>query len=351
MKILMTGANGFLGKKLARDLLKEGHILYLLVRNSKKLNSFIESIESPQMKSRVNIIEGDVTLNNLGVSEELQDNLRGELDAIFHMAALLSFDPKDKEKSYQVNVQGTKNTLEFAKNLSCIKFFYVSTAYTIGLENEGSEKLYSTNRSFVNNYEETKCLAEHLVSSYQDQMFVNILRPSIIIGDSVTGEADTSFGLYGLLKSLLVLKRKISRKDNFRETKFHIMLNTETTANLVPVDYVSTVLVAALQSSENGDIFNVTNPYPLKQGDILKIIKDTLELPSLYAIGFDSEHQLREDEKLFNKPLSAFKSYWGRDIYFPCENTKELLSKSGKPILNMDDKMLSKIISSYIMNR
>ncbi|MDZ5473371.1 SDR family oxidoreductase [Bacillus sp. 31A1R] len=348
MRILLTGANGFLGKKVAMDLLDEGHELYLLVRNKNKLKTFFEELPGSEQRSRVHVLEGDVTSTNLGLLAEEIQGITSSIDAIYHMAALLSFDPNDRDFSYKVNVDGTKHVLDFAVTINCKKFFYVSTAYTIGMESEGFEELYSTDREFVNYYEETKCIAEHLVLSYSDQLFVSILRPAIIIGDSKTGQADTSFGLYGFLKSLYLLKRKMARNQDSRDRKFHVRINLDVNSNLVPVDYVSMVFVSALSYAKNKEIFNITNPNPPIHSDLIRVIKEVLDFPNLETISFDSDYQLREDEMLFNKPLDVFKSYWSHSRRFPCENTKRVLELSGKTPLDMDEKMLRTIIHGFV---
>lgn len=348
MRVLLTGANGFLGKRVAKDLLKDGHELLLLVRDAKKLNGFMQEITCNQQKANIRIIEGYITSGNLGLDEETIKGLEGKIDAIYHMAALLSFDEKDEALTYEVNVTGTKHVLDFAVKVQSEKFLYVSTAYTIGKEIRGDEALYSQSREFVNSYERTKCEAEHLVDSYSNQISVVILRPAIIIGDSVTGKADTSFGLYGILKSLKVLKRRIARKPELQTLRFRLVMDRDVASNIVPVDYVSSVLVAALQYCKNQDILNITNPQPPKQDVVLQLIKEYMELPKLETIRLGSEHQLREDEIEFNKPLSVFSNYLGRSIHFPCETTASILRQANKPVLDMDEKMLRTIIKGFI---
>ncbi|MEH6942588.1 SDR family oxidoreductase [Bacillus sp. JJ722] len=351
MRVLLTGANGFLGKRVAKDLLKDGHELLLLVRNAKKLDRFMQEITSDQQKANVRIIEGYITSENLGLDEDMIKELEGKIDAVFHMAALLSFDEKDEALTHEVNVTGTKHVLDFAVNIQCEKFLYVSTAYTIGNETKGAEALYSQAREFVNSYERTKCEAEHLVDSYSNQISVAILRPAIIIGDSVTGKAETSFGLYGILKSLKLLKRRMARKPELQTLPFRLVMDRDVASNIVPVDYVSSVLVAALKYCKNRDILNITNPEPPRQDVVLQLIREYMELPNLETIQHGSEHQLRDDELEFNKPLSVFANYLGRNIHFPCETTANILRQANKPILDMDEKMLQTIIKGYIGNK
>ncbi|MED1781035.1 SDR family oxidoreductase [Brevibacillus fortis] len=346
MNILVTGATGFLGKKLSQDLLNEGHTLYLLARNEKKASDLLHSFAEKHRK-QVHILLGDVSKKGLGVSENDWGQLSQKIDAMYHIAAYLSFDPTQKPQTYEVNVEGTKNTLQFAEAISSPRFIYVSTAYTIGTETEGKETLYNPERSFVNNYEETKCLAEHVVFSYSDKMETIIVRPSIIIGDSKTGEADTTFGLYGLLKGLRVLKRRASRADGWENQKYRILVDVDVNSNLVPVDYVSSVLVAALTHGEHKEIYHATNPVPPTQQLVVECIKEVLDFPNLVPVPFETDELLSEEEKAFNASMSLFHSYWKRSISFPNDNTKKLLQKVGQSELQMDKEMLLGIMSGF----
>lgn len=346
MNILVTGATGFLGKKLSQDLLNEGHTLYLLARNENKASQLLLSFAENQ-RSRVHILLGDVSKKGLGVTDQATQDIHQKIDAVYHIAAYLSFDPAQRAQTHEVNIEGTKNTLQYAKAIGSPRFLYVSTAYTLGIDTEGKEALYNPERAFVNNYEETKCLAEHLAFSYSDEMEVIIVRPSIIIGDSKTGEAETNFGLYGLLKGLRVLKRKASRTEGWEHTKYRIVIDVNVTSNLVPVDYVSSVLVAALHHGENKEIYHATNPSPPTQQLAFECIKEVLDFPNLTPIPFNSDELLTDEEEAFNASMSVFHSYWSRSINFPTDNTKKLLQKAGQTELHMDKAMLLSIMRGF----
>jgi nucleoside-diphosphate-sugar epimerase len=346
MNIFITGATGFLGKRLVSDLLAEGHKLFVLVRQMRKAENLLSSLREDQRRS-VYIIEGDITKQQLGISIPTLNELRNNIDAIYHMASYLSFDPGKREETIKINIDGTRRTLDLCQFIGCPKFLYISTAYTLGEDVLGKEALYSLDRSFVNTYEETKCHAEHIVTSYNQKMDVMILRPSIIIGDSVTGKAETSFGMYGLLKSVQLLKRKISRNPEWQKNTYHLLLDRNVTSNLVPVDYVTKVLISALYNGENGKIYNITNPNPPTQDSVFKAIVEVLDFPNIKVKHFKYAGQLNDMEKAFNESLSVFRSYWSRSILFPCENTTELLLRSNKELLNMDYSMLKRIVGGF----
>jgi nucleoside-diphosphate-sugar epimerase len=348
MNIFLTGATGFVGKQLSKQLLAENHHLYILCRNPQKAEDFIKEMPS-SFSSRVTCIIGDLNKEALGIPEDKLKELNGRIDAVYHMAAYLSFDPDQKGETFSVNLDGTRHTMQFAEKTGCRKFLYVSTAYTVGMETEGREELYSLDRDFVNHYEESKSHAEHLVLSYEskNEMEIIILRPAIIIGDSRTGEAETTFGLYGLLKAASLLKRKVSKRLDWEDHVYRFLGQKELKMNLVPVDYVTKVLKTALTHGEHRKIYNITDPLPLTQEEIFKAIKEVLDFPNLELVPYSEADALTELEKTFNQSLTIFTNYFTREIQFPCENTVSLLNKAGEKPLNMDYNKLKFIIGRY----
>jgi nucleoside-diphosphate-sugar epimerase len=348
LNIIITGANGFLGKKLSLKLLEQGHELYLLVRSRKRLDAFMQS-EGSGFSKQIHILEGDVTEKHLGLNRELVGLLKGKIDALYHSAALLSFDERDRDKTFEVNVSGTENVLKLALEINCPKVLYISTAYTVGTETEGAEALYSADRHFVNPYEASKCEAEHLVYTFRDKLDIVILRPGIIIGDSRTGEADTNFGLYGFLKGIKILKKRSLRKPNGQTCR--IYLDPEVAQNFVPVNYVIDTLHAALIHAENGGIYNITNPNPPLQSDVYEIVKEVLDFPQLEMCVPGDSAEMTSEEKAFHDSMSIFHSYFQRTIDFPSDNTEKLLADAGVPMLQMDYDALTRIIAGYLMGK
>jgi nucleoside-diphosphate-sugar epimerase len=345
LNIFLTGATGFVGKKLAEGLLADGHKLYILCRSAVKVETFLS--EMPESKGEIVCLQGDLQKDDLGFTEMQKANLKGEIDAIYHMAAYLSFDPSQREETFNINLEGTRNTLEFAERIHCNTFLYVSTAYTIGMQTEGHEELYSLDRAFVNPYEESKAHAEHLVDSYRNSMDIRILRPSIIIGDSRTGEAETTFGVYGLLKAASLLKRKMSKAEGAERMVYHFLGQADLKINLVPVDYVVKILKAALNYGEGGIVYNIVDPEPLTQGEIFQVIKEVLEFPNMELIPFSKADTLNPIEETFNHSMSVFENYFTREIVFPSDNTQMMLKKAGLQPLDLNYTNLKFILSGF----
>ncbi|MFC0190278.1 SDR family oxidoreductase [Fictibacillus aquaticus] len=344
MNIFLTGATGFLGGKLIKGLAEQGHTLYILARSLSKAAAILDGIN--HKNSNIHIISGDITHPNLGLSHDQLEELSGEVDVFYHMAALVKFDLHLKEELHDINYTGTLHALEAAKAMKAKRFFYVSTAYTLGTREYGEERLYSETGPFNNPYEESKCKAEHLVFDYQQHFGVIILRPAIIVGDSITGEADSKFTMYGLMRSLEVFKKRMERQNKGSKT-YRLLCEPDSTQNLVPVDYVADVLQEAIHFGEDGSIYNITNSDPPNSIDALNIICENLEIENIDTVPFESEADLSPEERSLNDMIAVYRDYLTRNIQFDAKNTRTLMTKAGKKALQMDTVMLRRIIFGY----
>jgi nucleoside-diphosphate-sugar epimerase len=344
MNIFLTGATGFLGGRLIQNLAREGHTLFVLARNIQKAEQLL--IKTVNLKGDIHIIQGDITEPNLGMDMKMEQELKNKIDVFYHMAALVKFDLDLKDELFQINYTGTKHALEAAKKMGVSHFYYVSTAYTLGKDEYAIEELHSPDRNFNNPYEESKCKAEHLCMDYIESFHITILRPAIIIGDSKTGEADSKFTLYGLMRSLEVFKKRFQRKG-LGNRVFHLLCEEGSTQNLVPVDYVADVLSDVLQKGRENNIYHITNSNPPLSADVFQIMREKADLDLFKLAPYDYEPNLNDEEQLLNNVVDVYKNYLNRNITFDDSNTKQLLKALDKKTLQMDDEMIKRIIKGY----
>ncbi|WP_078381709.1 SDR family oxidoreductase [Sutcliffiella halmapala] len=344
MNIFLTGATGFLGGRLIRNLLEDGHTVYILARNLDKANTLKENLPF-SLQGSVNILQGDIVQPNFGFPKRIVEQLMNKIDIFYHLAALVKFDHDLRDTLMEMNYQGTKEALKVAENIGADKFIHVSTAYTVGVSNQGEEKLYDLNQGFNNPYEESKALAEHEVFRYQDKMDVSIFRPAIIVGDSKTGEADSAFTLYGFMRGLELFKRRLERKASME--KVHLVGSKNGTSNLVPVDYVADILTIAATEAKKNTIYNVINPAPPTNREILNTIKHHLKFDDLGIYEKGTSFLLSPVEEQLNGMLNVFEPYLDRSISFADTNTQELLAESPVAHLNMTDEVLNIIVRAY----
>ncbi|WP_223700928.1 SDR family oxidoreductase [Sutcliffiella deserti] len=344
MNIFLTGATGFLGGRLIRNLLEEGHTVYILARNLDKANKQKENLPF-LLQEKVHILQGDIIKPDFGFTKDTLNLISGQVDIFYHLAALVKFDHELREQLMEMNFHGTKIALKVADKIGASKFIHVSTAYTVGTSNQGLEELYEISQGFNNPYEESKALAEHEVFQYQDKMEVSIFRPAIIVGDSKTGEADSAFTLYGFMRGLELFKRRLDRKLSIE--KVHLVGSKHGTSNLVPVDYVADILTIAATKAKSRTIYNVTNPAPPTNREILEIIKYHLQFDTLGIYQKGTSFVLTPVEEQLNGMLNVFAPYLDRSISFNDANTQELLNGSPIAHLNMTDEIINIIVQAY----
>lgn len=175
-RILITGATGFVGSYLTRYLVKNG---YTNIVAMKRATSRLDLVQ--EVADKVTWVEGDV----LDVPF-LEDVLRGGIDAIYHCAAVVSFDPREREEMYRINSEGTANVVNVALDFGVKKLVHMSSIAAIG-RNE-RERNVSENtkwqRSPLNtHYAISKFQAEQEVwRGISEGLTAAIVNPSVILG-------------------------------------------------------------------------------------------------------------------------------------------------------------------------
>lgn len=167
-KILVTGAGGFLGYYIAKDLLK----------NDYEVHSF--SRTKYQKLEKLGIIEHQGNLENFN---SIKTALIG-IDAVIHCASKVGMNGKYQD-FFNANVLGTENLIKAMKDLGIKKLVYTSTPSVVfgkeNLINADETTPYPT--SYLTAYAETKMLAEKKVIEANDQSFWSIsLRPHLVFG-------------------------------------------------------------------------------------------------------------------------------------------------------------------------
>jgi dihydroflavonol-4-reductase len=173
-KVLVTGANGFLGSWVTRRLVEDGHETYALVRKSSDLSE-LRGIHC-QLKY------GDVT-----DLHSLLEAFQG-IDAVFHLAGLIAYKRSERARMERINVEGTANVLEACRATDVKKLIYLSSVVAIGagftpheIMNEESDYNIA---DLDLGYFETKHKAEILVQEAvrQNRIDAVILNPSTVYG-------------------------------------------------------------------------------------------------------------------------------------------------------------------------
>ena len=173
MKCFVTGATGFLGSHVARQLLARGADLKLLVRPTSRLDNIAD-------------LAAERVIGDLRDVDSLRTGMAG-CEFVFHVAADYRLWARNGQELYQSNVDGTKNILEAARETGVRRIIYTSSVATMGFGNNGrltDEDSPVSLDDMVGDYKRSKFMAERLVIKAahggQDVVIVN---PSTPIGE------------------------------------------------------------------------------------------------------------------------------------------------------------------------
>ncbi|XP_020103572.1 uncharacterized protein LOC109720703 [Ananas comosus] len=188
MKVLVTGASGYLGGRLCAALLRDGHCVRAFVRRTSDLgalpisssSSTATATSSSSSSSSLELAYGDVT--------DLPSLLRAcdGCDALFHAAALVEPWLPDPSRFFSVNVGGLENVLRAVKETKTIqKLIYTSSFFALG-PTDGSvadEKQMHQGKVFCTEYEKSKVLADRIaLQAAADGVPIVLVYPGVIYG-------------------------------------------------------------------------------------------------------------------------------------------------------------------------
>lgn len=308
MKVLVTGATGFIGSSLARHLDESGHEVHLLHR----ANSDLSGLQDLKYESHL----GDIT-----DSRSIDSCLRQGFDAVFHLAGVIGYTPDQRQLMQKVNVEGTKNLLEGLNKYPVQRLIHMSSVVAVGASFDGAQPLSETspyNLTHLNlGYFETKREAELLVQNYcsETKLDAVIVNPSTVYGP---GDA-----------------QKGSRKVQTKAALKGLSVYTPGGVSIIDIDDLLQAVMAAWKVGQSGERYilsgeNITIKNLLSQiaqfgGKPAPTIK--LSRPLLMLIG-KSDLLLRKIG--FKAPLSL-ENAWTSTLFHWFDHTKATRELGLKP--------------------
>lgn len=269
----MTGFPSFLAKKLVLHLiLSEPQTLALVVVTARDMvgaRTVIDALDRPD-RERIVILEGDPAAIDLGLSGVELRQLARDVDRIHHVAHA-SYLGVERSTAETLNVVGAGEIIEVAKLLSQLKcLVFHSTAFVSG-DRRGTvyEEEFADAASFRNVIEETRAKAERVVRRASKTLPIAILRPTMIVGDSGTGEVEQLDLPYLFVLLLLAAPAELS---------LPIPSRGDVPLHIVPIDFVVRAACAiGLDPRSPGRTFHLADPSPLPVRRFVEIIRQIRE--------------------------------------------------------------------------
>jgi len=267
---LFTGATGFLGHYILRDLLRKGERIVALIRqpfdeNRAKLDAMLRDIGLEMGR----YIAGDRLILVPGsLPDDLPEPDWGRTDAILNCAASLSLFSNGNGEPFATNTKGTEALADWAIRHDVIRMYAVSTAYTCGwLNGPIPERFHSPAPDFQTDYERSKWQAEAILEEWSSWIghSLTVFRPSFLVGDSTTGHTTQFAGFYQFARLVGALKTRFASRNNGTKTYIPLRIpgRPEDRQNIVPVDFVSRMVAEVVTRPEfHGRIYHLTNPEP-----------------------------------------------------------------------------------------
>ena len=249
-KVLVTGATGFLGKYVVKELVEHGYQVRAFGRNSK----VGRSLEN----TSVSFFQGDLTK-----ADDVLEACKG-MDMVVHAGALSTvWGPW--EDFYQANVLGTKYVLETCRKTGIQRLVYVSSPsiYAAPKDQLGIKESDAPEENNLNNYIRSKLASEKLFKDYPDVPSI-ILRPR-----GLFGIGDTS-----ILPRVINLSQKLG---------IPLIGDGRQLMDMTCVENVALAIRLAIEAPEaKGEVYNITNGEPRAFRDLLEESLTGLGYPIKY---------------------------------------------------------------------
>ena len=196
MQYFLTGATGFIGGRVARQLVEAGHRVVALVRDKSK---------AIRLKALgVELFEGDIT-----DKESLRQPM-ARAEGVFHIAAWYQIGTRDTPLAERVNVDGTRNVLELMREFKIPKGVYTSTlAVFSDTRGKAVDETYRHDGPWLSEYDRTKWLAHYQVALplIEQGLPLIIVQPGVVYGPGDTSIMGDTFRKYLQRKLPLIPKQ------------------------------------------------------------------------------------------------------------------------------------------------
>ncbi|MEM7119251.1 MAG: SDR family oxidoreductase [Chloroflexota bacterium] len=374
--IFVTGATGYLGCHLVYELLRQGHRVFALVRDSGKGGA--DSVAQARVEaavaqvnpdeavdfSRLVAVKGNVVETAVSLIEKVRCKTAVAFDEVWHCVATFKFKESELDEIKAINIGGVENMVNFVLGLNSTtdqpppRYFHVSTAYSSGRNHTViPEAITRNNKDYRTLYEWSKHQGESLVQRYQQeyQLDAMILRPAIIIGSEKTRVFNHS-AYYQVISALYRLCKQLATRQgsNFDGNVNMRLIGDPTAAlNFVPVDYVvETMLHLGTHpdlATDKLKIFNIVNEAPPTVGLVHNIFCQCLNITGLDLVPqsvFDDKPMNRL-ERALARNVAFQMPYMHEEIRFSTKALRQVLPHHDFPNPTIDEAFLRTINQAF----
>lgn len=297
--VMLTGATGFLGAFLLRELLDLDDIqsVTCLVRaknNQEALERIKRNLDNYELsvsvnRTRLKVIACDLSKPHLGLEQKKYHSLVSSIDTVYHCAAQVNFIA-DYQGLKASNVESTKELIKFCCSGQNKHLHYVSTIAIydgINAPTINETCVIKNGEKVVGGYPQSKWVSEQLIKQINSRgLPTTIYRPPMIFGDQVNGHANNHDFLVNLIRGCIEIGK---------------VPDLDIDLDVVPVDFVSKAIVGfSFNNQASGVILNLNSPIKLPLQKLFALIKNEFGLDLTYvpfsdwiaSLQHKSEHSL-----------------------------------------------------------
>ncbi|MEV6682138.1 SDR family oxidoreductase [Streptomyces erythrochromogenes] len=293
MTVLITGATGFLGSRIAHELLltRNQQVIALGrggladLRDRVVTAIGLHGAVPGDALLRLRCVTGDVTLPRLGLTPALHARLAGQVDSVWHCAADIALGG-ERERLFRVNTQGTAHVLAFMDQTGpACRLVHVSTMAVAGSRPDGLvlEDDLTDVHGFATHYAASKYAAEQLVRQWAARRArpAVVLRPSLVASDRPLPDSAAEHPLAQLGNMVKVLVEggapglpPAADRPPGTEMRMRIKASPSATFNIVPSDYATEAMVRIGHDAPCRDTgvrtYHIVHPTPTELADVLR---------------------------------------------------------------------------------
>ena len=261
MSYFVTGATGFIGRRLVDRLLERDGDVYVLVREASR-DRLQEQIDARGAADRIRPVVGDLVEPRLGVDDAWVAEHQGDIDHFFHLAAVYDMTA-DAATNDAFNVEGTRHAVDLANALQAGHLHHVSSIAVAGsYKGFFREDMFDEGQKLPSPYHRTKFESERIARDHA-AVPLRVYRPAVVVGDSRTGEMDKVDGPYYFFKVIQKLRDSLPQW-------FPLVGPELGRTNIVPVDYVADAMDhIAHEDGLDGRTFHLANPDSQRVGEVI----------------------------------------------------------------------------------